>query len=240
MNLKWVSLITGMKSLTSKKTALNIRLNSLQAKRLEISSEINQQAKTKEYQANLDNMSLLLNSAQQRISAIILPSQPEIRLEESAFLVPSDEAKDLCNPEPFNEPEAILNLYLKIRKLGELSDTVRISDPKDAEEIKELGVTLERQLNDLCKNRPKSRKYIEFKKIFVDTIKAHAPVMSKYDNLWKPILVNLIIGLFSLGIALGIKALHSKATTGRYSLFYAETDREKVIGELEQSLKIIC
>lgn len=192
--------------------------------------------------ANLENMELLLHSNQAITE--ISPASPSKNPVEECIRIPEvaeEEQKAHSNPVP---EQFMGNLHLNISKLGELSDTLRITAPLDADVIEKLGNTLINQLDALKKSNQKAHDYKQFKDTFINTLQSKDVdvVMSKYDNLWKPILVNLIIGVFSLGIALGIKALHSKVTTGQYSLFYAKTDREKVIDDIQQSLNdnIIC
>jgi len=77
--------------------------------------------------------------------------------------------------------------------------------------------------------------YNAFKPIFYARLHSQDVALSKHKS-WKSFAINLLIGFMTLGIALGIKAVHSRYTTGQVTLFARKTDEQKNIESMDQSL----
>lgn len=60
---------------------------------------------------------------------------------------------------------------------------------------------------------------------------------SQHRNLWTPILANIAIALTGVGlVAIAVKLLHSKLTTGQCSFFSYKTNRQSAVERIEQEV----
>jgi predicted CopG family antitoxin len=83
---------------------------------------------------------------------------------------------------------------------------------------------------------PNEDDYTQFKENFTARLHSKDDVMSVHNEAWKPIVANFVIGFFTLGIALGIKLLHSKISSGRCSFFFDQSNHLDRIEKMEQAL----
>lgn len=81
---------------------------------------------------------------------------------------------------------------------------------------------------------PTEKAYNDFKAHFSARLHSEDEVLSTHRAAWKTNLANFAIGLFTLGVALGIKLVHSKLSEGHYSLFFSKTGRQKQTSLMEQ------
>ena len=82
---------------------------------------------------------------------------------------------------------------------------------------------------------PTEEAYGNFKAKFNARLHSEDKLMSKHEHLWKPIVKNILIAIFTLGTVLGIQLIRSKITTGRALFFGAETDKHKIRNQVEQT-----
>lgn len=81
---------------------------------------------------------------------------------------------------------------------------------------------------------PTKKAYKQFKDNFIARLHSEDDLNSVHRAAWKPIVLNVLIGLATLGIAIGVKALHSKLSTGRCTFFFNETRRQEHIALLDE------
>lgn len=81
---------------------------------------------------------------------------------------------------------------------------------------------------------PDEKAYNQFTTLFTARLHSEDDELSKHRAAWKANLANIMIGVLTLGIALGIKLVHSKWSEGRYSLFFDKTRRQQQIASMEE------
>lgn len=86
---------------------------------------------------------------------------------------------------------------------------------------------------------PDETAYANFSRDFSARLHSQDDEMSKHRAVWKPVMANILIGVFTLGIAIGIKLACSKISTGRASFFFEETARNQKIQSVDESLQIL-
>ena len=91
---------------------------------------------------------------------------------------------------------------------------------------------MEIELNYFVKSDHK-QSYSQFTNIFTARLHSEDDVMCRHHDFWKWLIGNFIIGLLSLGVALGVKLIASKVNTGRFSMFYDKTQQLQKIEALE-------
>ncbi|MGC1182060.1 hypothetical protein [Legionella sp.] len=74
-----------------------------------------------------------------------------------------------------------------------------------------------------------------FQTKFIARLHSEDILMSQHEHL-KPFIINLVLAVVTLGLALAIKAVHSKWTTGRVSLFASETPKQAAIKKIGQAV----
>jgi len=77
-----------------------------------------------------------------------------------------------------------------------------------------------------------------FRNSMIVSLHAQDKLMSEHRHHWKPLLANVAIGIMSVGIALGIKLIHSKLHEGRAMLFFERTHRQTQLAHLENSIQM--
>lgn len=81
---------------------------------------------------------------------------------------------------------------------------------------------------------PDEKAYNQFTALFTARLHSEDDELSRHRAAWKANFANIMIGVFTLGIALGIKLVHSKWSEGRYSLFFDKTRRQQQIASMEE------
>lgn len=125
---------------------------------------------------------------------------------------------------------AIQLLYSQIDKTAELGDDAKILANKLHADLNRFVITHSDKL-------PDEHAYDHFKKHFTSRLHSEDESMCKHRKAWKINLANFAIGFFTLGIAIGIKLIHSKINEGRCKFFFHETKREKQILSMEETVQ---
>lgn len=129
-------------------------------------------------------------------------------------------------------PQAIDDLYQLINKMA---NTWKQTTP--------LTIKLTHTLSSFVLKHPEKLPtrddFNQFKKHFTARLHSQDNLMSKHRSAWKGHLANFFIGLFTLGIALGIKAIYSSIKEGKSTLFFTETKRKKYLSTIDEHAKTI-
>ena len=88
-------------------------------------------------------------------------------------------------------------------------------------------------------NTPDAEAYVRFQDKFTARTRSVNKDMQPYWPTWAAILANIAIGVASLGIVLGIKAIASYAKTGESFLFFRQSDMQEKLGEINKLTKEI-
>jgi hypothetical protein len=129
--------------------------------------------------------------------------------------------------------DAIKLLYNQIDKTTELGDDAKILANKLRADVDRFVIAHPNKL-------PDEKAYDHFKRHFTSRLHSEDEIMCKHRKAWKINLANFAIGLFTLGIAIGIKLIHSKINEGRCKFFFHETKREKQILSMEEMVHDIA
>ncbi|MDR3441441.1 MAG: hypothetical protein P4L65_00310 [Legionella sp.] len=112
--------------------------------------------------------------------------------------------------------KAINNLYELIQKMHD-------SWPELTQKLRH---DVDRLVLAHPQNIPDQIQYNQFKKQF--TARLHSEdINDSQRSSWKLNLANIAVGILTLGIALGIKLIHSKIVEGRFKLFFEKTNNEE-------------
>jgi hypothetical protein len=81
-----------------------------------------------------------------------------------------------------------------------------------------------------------------FQNYFLTLLHSKDDSMAKHKTSWVPVVANIAIAIIPvIGlVALGIKLVHSKRTTGYCSFFFNETIRQKQVAAIEESVKSLA
>lgn len=104
-------------------------------------------------------------------------------------------------------------------------------------EATELSMQLDNDLKFFEENygeKATEAEYNHFKELFLARIHSHEVTIRNHRALWKPILANILIGLFSFGIVLGFRLAHTYQKNGTATLFFHKTQKEKDVAEIEE------
>jgi hypothetical protein len=109
-----------------------------------------------------------------------------------------------------------------------------LTDKKEQDIVSRLAGELRQDLDCFVKKEPSEAAYQHFKTKFKARLHSEDSIMSKHEHLWKPIVANLLIALFSLGTLIGIQVVQSKITSGCVRFFATETAKQKMINQVEE------
>jgi hypothetical protein len=178
-----------------------------------------------------------------------------IEIEEDQQKIPADYHKIIVNG-TFDEVHKIANITLDklnnhpkyvntikglYQQIAHLHDYAKhLPNKSDSIIVSNLAKKLRNDIDRfVCAHPdtlPQKNHYEQFKEKFITRLHSENETMNKHRAAWKPLLANIVIGLLTVGIALGIKLLHSKLNTGHSSLFFANTHRQEKLLAMETSL----
>lgn len=148
-------------------------------------------------------------------------------------------------PEDLQEyADNIQNLYTKISGMRKHGINLMDTDVYCGDVVLKLADKLQTDVDHfIMANKdtlPNETSYAKFKEQFSARVHSQNDIMGKHLAVWKPILGNIMIGLLTLGVAIGIKLVVSKLSTGRASFFFEETGRQKQIASIDESLAMVA
>ena len=119
----------------------------------------------------------------------------------------------------------------------------KLSDDTENKAMVALAAELKNELNSFVGDyakEPKVESFNHFKaKLFLLRLHSQDALMSKREN-WNALALNIFLGVISLGIALGIKALHSKLAYGEeYVSFGHESQKQEKLADIRERLDAI-
>ncbi len=127
-------------------------------------------------------------------------------------------------------PQAIENLQTLIKQTADKwAETIPLTQ--------KLTQTLHSFVLKHPTKLPTPDEFQRFKRHFTARLHSQDDLMSIHKKAWKGHLANFFIGLFTLGIALGIKAIYSSVKEGKATLFFTETNRNKQISSIDDVIK---
>ena len=184
---------------------------------------------------NMDNfpgikLSALLNKIKFELLSFGLP----------VTVIPVDYIGVNSIPAHYNEPlkSAIVKLYQQLNSMFIYGNTSR--DEKVILLERDLKNDLDRFVIENTAVTPTAEIFDAFKARFTARLHSHDDVLSqRHDGQWKPIVANILIALATVGLALVIKAAHSKLTTGRMTSFFSETERQRQADAIKKSVNDI-
>jgi hypothetical protein len=122
--------------------------------------------------------------------------------------------------------KAVTDIYREIILLKRYVEKYIGKDSADGKAIKQLARELREDVDRfvLAKPHEKTKEqaaeaYMAFQEIFTARLHSQDVVMRRHLSVW-PVIANIAIGVATLGVALGVKLIHSKSTQDRYSLFF--------------------
>ncbi|RMX18262.1 hypothetical protein EAS68_09180 [Legionella jordanis] len=122
--------------------------------------------------------------------------------------------------------QAVLSLTKKITELEQYGEEI-----KDNIAITLAGTLRERLDAYILKGSLEAQDFTVFQKDFMEHLHSQDDHMSKHRAFWKPFVFTVLAALVTAAIALGI----NKIATG-HALFFAETNRYKMVKDMENTL----
>jgi ankyrin repeat protein len=151
----------------------------------------------------------------------------------------SDKAKEILEQQKSTYPqyiEKIKRLYEQIESINHNTTNLTIDDAK---KVSALSIQLKKDLDFLIIQHPtqlpNETAFNQFKSKFNHRLHSEDIIMSQQEN-WNSFALNLFLGVITLGIVLGIKAIHSKLTTDHMTLFARKTKKQEHIDTLQDAL----
>jgi len=127
-----------------------------------------------------------------------------------------------------------------LASINEMKQYAKTLAPNEKTIVSTLAAQLKLDVNSFIVQNPDklptTDSYQKFAEKFIARLHSQDAIMNKHTS-WKPIIKNILAGVSTLGIALGIKLIHSKATTGRFSLFFDKTQKQEKVSAVEEKLK---
>ncbi|MCP0913397.1 hypothetical protein NKV53_03325 [Legionella sp. 27cVA30] len=140
------------------------------------------------------------------------------------------------HPEFVNAIKAVHEQLEKLRILG-----VRLHADNQGDTAIKLAENLQQRLDEFIitheKNSPSQQSFSEFREEFECLLHSQDDVMCQHETFWKPIVINILAALFTLGIAVGIQLIYSKVTTGRAAFFYDKSERLYQVEQVDKPLE---
>ncbi|WP_412754038.1 hypothetical protein [Legionella londiniensis] len=132
--------------------------------------------------------------------------------------------------------EAIEALYGKIQELDRYGSTLKEDDQKIVHEHAEsLKTRVDGFVTAHSDDLPSKEQMTAFQKEFRLHLHSKDDIMCKHDS-WKPLIANIALAVFTLGIALGIQLIASKVSTGRFAFFMDRSERLRREDAIEEKL----
>lgn len=138
--------------------------------------------------------------------------------------------------------EAINNFYAQIESLKQYGDIISAKHPVNGAKISQLANQLAEDVDRLVLENPVGKataaeSYKAFEQIFTARLHSQDVIIRHHRPVW-PIIANIAIGVGTLGVALGVKLIHSKKTEGRFALFFDKAAPiQKSVESLEKFVK---
>ena len=138
--------------------------------------------------------------------------------------------------------QAITNLYEQINHMRDYGTKLTEADASCGVDVIKLANQLQADVDHFViaqdqNTLPTKASYANFKIQFTARLHSQDDAMNTHREAWKPILGNLLIGLVTLGVAIGIQLAYSKLSTGRAAFFFDETARQGKIQSVDKSLQ---
>ena len=135
---------------------------------------------------------------------------------------------------------AIADLYGKLDHMLTYGQTHH-----DQQTVIDLEIALREDLDrfviDNKTQAPTAAVFDAFKARFTARLHSYDDVLGqRTSDQWKPIVANILIALATVGIALVIKAAYSKVKTGRVLGFFSETEGQRQVNAIENSVNDIA
>ena len=94
--------------------------------------------------------------------------------------------------------------------------------------------------NELATPAQKSENFKRFRAHFTHRAHSADDVLKRHNTIWKPLIANLLIGLLTVGIALGVKLIYSALVERRKSpLFFDRTKAQETLDTLETKIEAL-
>ena len=77
----------------------------------------------------------------------------------------------------------------------------------------------------------------DFKERFTARLHTQDQLMAQHTKKWRPMVANILAGVATLGIALGVKLVYSKLKEGHASFFMSKTGKEQHVKRVEDTLR---
>ena len=134
----------------------------------------------------------------------------------------------------------ITNLYEQINHMRDYGTKLTEVNASCGVEVNKLADQLQADVDHFVLahvSLPTKESYANFKIQFTARLHSQDDAMNKHREAWKPILGNILIGVITLGVAIGVQLAYSKLSTGRAAFFFDETARQGKIQSVDKSLQ---
>ena len=137
-------------------------------------------------------------------------------------------------------------LYAQLHSMAEYGQKLK---KPEQEIVGQLEFDLRRELDDFVArsfdpdfpNSPSTDEmatcFDDFKERFTARLHSQDHMMTQHTKKWRPIVANILAGVATLGIALGVKLIYSKLKEGHASFFMGKTGKEQQVKRVEDTLK---
>lgn len=135
--------------------------------------------------------------------------------------------------------QVMTNLYEQINHMRDYGTKLTEANASCAVDVSKLADQLQADVDHFVLAQatlPTKASYTNFKIQFTARLHSQDDAMSTHREAWKPILGNILIGVVTLGVAIGIQLAYSKLSTGRAAFFFDETARQGKIQAVDNSL----
>ncbi|MDP1602205.1 MAG: hypothetical protein Q8M03_02985 [Legionella sp.] len=134
----------------------------------------------------------------------------------------------------------ITDLYKQVEKMAKYGTELQKKKDTCAPIVEKLARELRYDIDHFVTTHPDGlsgdTNYSQFRENFTARLHSQDAAMSVHHNVWKPLLANVLAAAITLGIALGIKLIYSKISSGRCSFFMENTAHLNFIEKMEQSI----
>ncbi|KTC98015.1 hypothetical protein [Legionella erythra] len=134
-------------------------------------------------------------------------------------------------------------LYSRIEAMGAYAQKLKDKRPEHVvNAVTEVSSQLKKRLDDFVEdklegeNQVTTEELTSFTKEMRNILRSQDDTMHSERSWLAPIAANIVAGLFTLGIALGIKLASSKLTQGYATFFMSKSQREKNVDDVDEAL----
>jgi ankyrin repeat protein len=154
----------------------------------------------------------------------------------------SNKAQSILKKQKSTYPEYVTQIEKLYNKIEAMQDFGKNLTRSERKTITTLAAQLKKDLDFFISQHPKKipdkSSFKNFRTKFNARLHSQDVLMRKQE-IWNAFALNLFLAVTTLGIALGVKAIHSKLTTGQVTFFHRETKKQKKRNEIKEAIEEI-